>query len=263
MLELDWSTLVFQFVNFAVLLVGLNFFVFRPLRRKLSERGKVIADTLQDARDQEAEAHKLRTTWEERMRQVEQQAEAIIQAAEQEAKEKSAALLRQAREHMDRLTEEMRLDLGRQRDELVAQHYDDLLDAVIALAGNVVQSVTTRRAHDDLVTNFCASIYQLPPSEVQEYRRVMAERMPSAVVITPAPLSPEQTKTLADTLSSLIDRHVELHVQVDQSLIAGLQVRLADKLIDNSVRHQLERIRERVRHDLIAQLGAASEHGRS
>jgi F-type H+-transporting ATPase subunit b len=258
MLDLDGATLLFQIVNFLVLLWLLNRFLFRPLRQKLGERRTTISDTLQNARDQEVEAAQLRKIWEERQRQAELQAEEILQQAQREAEERRAELLEEARLQMDRLMEDMRSDLERQRDELLAVSYDDILDAIINLSGNVVQSVTTRRTHDDLVTNFAASIFQMPQSAVEEYRRLMVGRVPTAFVTTPVPLTPDQTRTLADTLSSLIDRRVELQVHVEPELVAGLQVRLADKLIDNSVRNQLNRIRERVRQDLMARMGATT-----
>lgn len=261
MLELDWATLLFQIINFVVLVAGLGYFLFRPLRRKLSERGQIIAETLQRARDQEAETQQLREQWEERMRTVEQQAEEILRRAQVAASQRSADLLEETRMRIDRLTDEMRADLYRRRDEVVAQHYDEILDAIIDLSGSAVRSVTTRRTHDDLVTNFCASIYQMPQEEIDLFRRVMVERVPHAFVSTPVALTQHQTKTLADTLSSLIDRHVELQVGIQPELVAGIQVRLADRMIDNSVRQHLNRIRNRVRQDLVSRMGAEAQHG--
>ena len=258
MLDLDWATLLFQIVNFVVLLAILNRFLFRPLRSKLNERGRIISETLQQARDQEAEVAALRSQMEEQLRQMEQQKEELLQAARLEAAQRGEELVQDARERVARLSEEMHSDLDRQRNEIVVRNYDGILDSIISLAGNVVQSVTTRRTHDDLVTNFAASIYQMPQADVQEYRRLMTGRVPTAFVTTPVALSPEQTQTLADTLSSLIDRRVELQVMVDPALIAGIQVRLADKLIDNSVRQRLVRIRDRVRGDLVSRLGASA-----
>jgi F-type H+-transporting ATPase subunit b len=260
MLQLDWATLAFQTINFLVLLWLLNRFLFKPLRGKLDERGRTIAEDLQSARSQEAEAALLRTEWEERRRTVEGEAEEILQTSRREATEMSAELFEEARTRLDRLTEEMRLDLVRQRNEIIVQQYDGILDTIITLSGNVVQSVTTRRTHDDLVTNFCASIYQMSQTDIDEYRRLLAGRIPTAFVSTPVALTAEQSQTLADTLSSLIDRRVELQVSIDPELVAGIQVRLADKLIDNSIRQQLDRIRERVRRDLIAQMGASAQH---
>ena len=63
LLRPDWTALLLQIFNFIILLVALNFFLFRPLRSKLQERSRVIAETLQSARDQEAEAAQLRDRW--------------------------------------------------------------------------------------------------------------------------------------------------------------------------------------------------------
>lgn len=255
MLEIDLPTLLFQVLNFVALLLILNYLVFKPLRAKLTERGRTISDTLQAAQDQEAEAARMRHEWEVRREQAEREAEEIIRAAEAEAERRAARILEDARIRLDHISEEMRDDLARQRDEILARHYDEVLNTVMALAGNVVQAVTTRRAHDDLVTNFCASIFQIPQPEIEAYRHVMAGRAATARVETPVALTDEQTKTLTDTLSSLIDRRVELQVTVNPALIAGLSVRLADRLIDNSIRQQLVGIREHVRSDLMQRAG--------
>ena len=256
MLELDWQAILQQVINFAALLALLYFFLFRPLRAKLDERGRAVADTLQNARDQEADAARLRSEYERRLHELREQADDIIARARQEASESGAEMLGDARRRIDRLTDDMRLDLARQRDETVAQNYDNILDSIIDVSANVVQSVTTRRTHDDLVQNFCASIYRLPQEEVEEYRRAVEGRHPVAVVTTPVPLSPEQTKTVSDTFSSLLDSQVELQVRVVPELVAGIQVRVANTLLDNSVRHQLNRIRDRVQRDLVSRMEA-------
>jgi len=256
MLDLSWSTFLLQVLNFAALLAILYFLLFRPLRSKLNERDRAVAEALQNARDQEVEANRLRAEWERRINNIREEADEIIGRAEQEAFQRRNELMEETRARIERLTEEMRADLLRQRDEVVALNYDGILDAIIDLSANVIQSVTTRRTHDDLVQNFAASIYRMPQDEVDEFRRTMAGRHPVAVVTSPVALSADQAKTLSDTLSSLIDRQVDLQVRIVPELVAGIQVRLADKLMDNSVRQQLDRIRDRVRRDLVARLSA-------
>ncbi len=251
----DLGTLLWQILNFVLLLVVLNVLVFRPLRTRLNERGRTLSDKLQTAQDEEAEATRLREEWERRRNQAERQAEEIIRAAEVDAERRAAEIISDARQRLDEITEEIRNDVLRQRNEILARHYDELLDSMIALSANVVQAVTTRRTHDDLVNNFCANIYQMPQEQVDEIREAMSDRVPSAHIRTPVELSEEQTKTVEDTLSSLIDRRVELHVTVDRALIAGIQARLADHLIDNSLRQQLLDIRKRVQDSLIEEMG--------
>jgi F-type H+-transporting ATPase subunit b len=258
MLNFDPANLAFQVLNFLVLLAILYYFLFRPLRSKLNERSRDVAEALQNARDQEAEAARLRAEYEQRLHGLREEADDIIARARQEAAQRGAELMEETRRRIDRLTADMREDLMRQRNEVVAQNYEDMLEAIVDLSANIVQSVTTRRTHDDLVQNFAASIYRLPPEEVNEYRRALEGRFPVAVVTTPVALTADQTQTLTDTLSSLADRHVELQVRVAPELVAGIQVRLANRLLDNTVRQQLNRIRERVREDLVERMGASA-----
>jgi len=259
MLDLDWRTLLFQILNFGAIMLILAKLVFQPLRSKLAERGQTISDALQAAQDQEAEAERHRAHWEARRAQAEADGEEIIRAAEARAQERAAQILREAREQLDRLTEEMRTDLDHERDEIISQHYEDILEGVMALSANVIRSVTTRRTHDDLVANFVATILRTPPEQVEDYRTAMAGRVPAAFVTTPVALSPDQAKTLADALSSLLDRRVEVREAVDPSIIAGIQVRIADQLMENSIRQQLLQIRDAVRVDFVSKQGLNSQ----
>ncbi|MFO7696908.1 MAG: F0F1 ATP synthase subunit delta [Anaerolineae bacterium] len=247
MLDLDWRTLLFQIINFGVLVAILAWLVFKPLKSKLAERGQTISDALQSAQDQEAEAARLRAHWEERRAQAEAHGEEIIRAAETRAQERSAQILSEARLQLDRLTEDMRTDLNHERDEIVSLQFEEILEGVMALSANVIRSVTTRRTHDDMVANFVAGILRTPQEQVQEYRTSMTGRVPTAFVTTPVPLTPEQSRTIADAVSSLLDRRVEIRDSVDVNIIAGIQVRLADRLVENSIRQQLVQIRDKVR----------------
>jgi len=258
MLDLDFASLAYQIINFVALLALLYYFLFKPLRRKLHERQQAVAELLQEARDREMQASRLQAEWEERMSALQQEADDTLARAQKEATQKRTEILEETRIRVERLTENMRNDLLRERDEILAQNYEAILDTIIDLSGNVVQSVTTRRTHDDLVQNFCASIYRLPQEDINQYRAAMAGRHPVAVVVTPVALTADQTKTLSDTLSSLVDRQIELQVRVEPQLVAGIQVRIADKLVDNSIRQQLSRIRDRVRQDLTGRMGESA-----
>lgn len=64
----------------------------------------------------------------------------------------------------------------------------------------------------------------------------------TAEVVSAQPLSPEQERRLAATLSEAEGRTVRLRTRTDPSLIGGLVVRLGSRMIDTSVRTKLGRI---------------------
>jgi len=256
MLDLDLTTLIFQIANFLVLLLGLRLLLFKPISKLIEERARELADLRATARDHESRAAAMESQWQERLGNAEAEAEALRQAALRDANTQAEDVLRETRHRAEHLAEQLHDELHEQHNRAVVQQYDTLMDTIMDVAANVVRSVTTRRTHDDLVANFCANMYQTPPDQVDEYRRRMADRVPTAFVSTPVPLTPEQLKAVTDALSAVVDRHVDVQVQVAPELIAGLQVRMVDKLSDNSVQQQLTSIRESARQQLLTHVDA-------
>ena len=80
--------------------------------------------------------------------------------------------------------------------------------------------------------------------------RVLAhQNIVRAAVTSAAPLSPEKTKVLEDSLSKVTGKKVELQVSVDPELIGGVVARIGSTVYDGSVKTQLARLR----HELVEQ----------
>lgn len=79
------------------------------------------------------------------------------------------------------------------------------------------------------------------PNLLQVLRARLAEARGevSAEVTSAQPLTPEQARRLADTLSAQVGKAIRLQTRVDPSLIGGLVVRLGSRMIDTSIRAKL------------------------
>ena len=65
-----------------------------------------------------------------------------------------------------------------------------------------------------------------------------------AEVTTAAPLSPEKTKALEESLSKVTGKKVEISVSVDPDLLGGVVARIGSTVHDGSVKTQLTRMRQ-------------------
>ena len=65
-----------------------------------------------------------------------------------------------------------------------------------------------------------------------------------ADVTSAAPLSPEKTRALAESLSTVTGKKVELSVSVDPELLGGVVARIGSTVYDGSVKTQLTRMRQ-------------------
>jgi F-type H+-transporting ATPase subunit delta len=86
----------------------------------------------------------------------------------------------------------------------------------------------------------------LVPDLASAYRgRLHAhQNIERATVTSAAPLSPEQTKALTESLSKVTGKNIELSVTVDPSLMGGVVATIGSTVYDGSVRTQLSRMRQ-------------------
>lgn len=87
----------------------------------------------------------------------------------------------------------------------------------------------------------------LPDLAIAYRERLMAhQNIVRAEVTSAAPLSPEKTKALEESLSKVTGKKVELSVSVDPELLGGVVARIGSTVYDGSVRAQLRKMREQL-----------------
>lgn len=86
----------------------------------------------------------------------------------------------------------------------------------------------------------------LVPDLAEAFReRLLAhQNIVRAEVTSAAPLSPEKTKALEDSLAKATGKKVELSVSVDPSLLGGVVAKIGSTVYDGSVKTQLQRMRQ-------------------
>lgn len=78
-------------------------------------------------------------------------------------------------------------------------------------------------------------------------------------VTTPAPLSDDAARSLADNLRNRLGREPVLHRSVDPTMIGGVRLKIGDQLLDASLSTRLRRLRERMAENGAPQVRAAAE----
>lgn len=88
-------------------------------------------------------------------------------------------------------------------------------------------------------------LHYLPDLAVAYRERLLAhQNVVRAEVTSAAPLSPDKTKALEDSLSEVTGKTVELSVRVDPELLGGIVAKIGSTVYDGSVKTQLQRMRQ-------------------
>ncbi len=116
---------------------------------------------------------------------------------------------------------------------------------------SMMQAIAAAMALSAQVTKLLVLLAQsgkmplLPELAVAYRERLLAhQNIVRAEVTSAAPLSPEQTRALEESLSKVTGKKVELSVGVDPALLGGVVATIGSTVYDGSVKTQLQRMRQ-------------------
>nr|ACJ66835.1 ATP synthase F0 B subunit [uncultured bacterium pSY1435] len=140
-MTVDWKLVLFELINFGVLVLLLGRFVFRPVKRTLEQRRADIAEREQQTSAREQAAAQLREHYEVALRRIEQSSNERVEAALSEAKTRAEALIDEAREHAREraLAAEVELAAGRRR--ALEQFRVEVMSLATEAAGRVIREI--------------------------------------------------------------------------------------------------------------------------
>lgn len=260
MLSLDLTTVIFQLVNFVVLVVILNRALFQPVLRRAAERAEEKDRLMRELAEERQVIAALRADLEQKQAQLEEEKEQCIARIHEEAEADRLELLKGARAEAEQILVEAQADAYRMRQQAMDEFHDQLVVAILDISGTLIRRVAPPAVHDALVQGLSDRIREMGRSEmdrVEAMRRSLGDREALAHVACARELTGEQEAQLARTLTALADRHVNIELNISPELVAGLRVRLGDTVIDNSLAGQLEELRYQASLALREQMNSA------
>lgn len=243
-LGINLGYLVVQILNFLILMFILNWWIYGPVVKLLTERRERIAKGLEDAR-----------VASEARENAEKEAEKIIA----EAQTKSSEVVREAAVKAEEAGRDIKAaadaDVAKAREDALAQGeqernriLSDVRGQVAALAMAATQKLVgealTDKRQRTLIDEFFSGV-KSGKVVVLEGEKVDGD---SAVVTSALPLTKKESDTVKqEVVAKLGSKKADVSFDVDPSILGGLVVRVGDKVLDGSVSGQLESMRQNLR----------------
>jgi F-type H+-transporting ATPase subunit b len=154
----DVPKLIFQVINFLLLLYLLNRFLFKRVFSLLDERQSKIERGLEDAESAARDRELARAEREAAVAEARKEAQALIARSNKMAEDARNEILAEARTQAEKLTEKARDEIIAEKEKAMAeirsQVADLALDAAAKLVGSQMDGPTQRR----LVERFLAEV---------------------------------------------------------------------------------------------------------
>jgi len=151
MLDIQWSTIIFQIINFLILLVILTRFLYQPVVRTMRQRQAAIAAQLQHADQRVAEADAERERLAQAIEQANLQSEQLLARTRAEAAAERARLIETARNDAARYREEAQLAMQEQERLALSRLEARIRASAVTIAGSLVRQAAGLAVHQALL----------------------------------------------------------------------------------------------------------------
>jgi F-type H+-transporting ATPase subunit b len=234
-------TFLFQVINFLVLVVVLQWLLYRPLRDAIDRRREANARAQADAEAARREAGALEATLSQQLAELEQKRGAVLREARERAETERQALVADAEGAIRRRREEVEQELGRERDEAVRSLRAELVHSAAEMAARLLREASDLELHRQLAGRLVEELRRVPEEERGRLRGEWDDGE-AANVETAAELDGEVLKELGGAIDALAGRPIPLSVQVRPALLGGVRLRIGGHVWDASLAGRLEEL---------------------
>jgi F-type H+-transporting ATPase subunit b len=239
-LELNWSTVVLEILNFLILVWILKHFLYQPVLDVIARRRAGIEKRLADAETRHAEAASLQEQYEGRLAEWDkerQQARAEL-ARELEAErtrklEELQTALEQEREKVRVAGERRQADALRKLEETALLH-------ATRFTTRLLQQAAGPELEARLVDLAIAGLTALPAERIADLRNSYGKSPGGIRVASAFPLADDQQQRLGQALASIAGTDIPQHFEQDSSLLAGVRISIGAWVLGVNLQDELK-----------------------
>ena len=136
---------VIQFLSFAILLVVVFVFAYKPVKKILKKRADFVENEIKEARENNLTAQRSIDEAKEIVASSKVQASAIIQKAEQQGQEQYDALIAQAKDEVVMMKKDAEKDIERAKEEAL----QDIRNEMVKVALGASEEILKREVDND------------------------------------------------------------------------------------------------------------------
>ena len=150
-LGISLPTLIAQIVNFLILLGLLYLVAYKPIMRIFDERSNRIKESMEQTDIIKEQAANAEAEFKKRLEAAGREGQELISRAIRTGEEAKQKVHQDARKEAETIIEKARLDIQRERDEVIDELRKEFSDLTIEAAGKVIERSLDKEAHRELI----------------------------------------------------------------------------------------------------------------
>lgn len=247
-MELSWTTFVLEAINFLVLVWLLKRLFYVPVKRAITERRAAVQKTLQDAEKARLDAEDLKSKYEGRLQEWEQEKERQRDEFRTELNEERVRQLKLIENSLKMEREKAEVREQKQAAERRANEEKQAIHQALQFASRLLGDLASQELEGRIVDLTLGHI----ASETDRLPNTFAPQSKdnhSVTVRTAYPLTESRQSALAATLKQRFGADLPITFNVDQRLLAGLEIAIGSYVLRANLRDELEYFSSEKNHE--------------
>jgi F-type H+-transporting ATPase subunit b len=243
-MKFDLWTILFQIINFVVLLFILKRLLYRPIREIMQKRKELVEKTLAEADAAKNEARMMREKCEREMEGLNDMKAQMADEMKAEVEAERERLLEEAKDKAHIMVEKEKAILEKERKKFEEELKETAVEAVSVLAARLLRDLSDGDLQRSIYGRLMDDTGRIS-SHIMEAGKGQGEV--TLEVSSAYPLSEDELDVLRKSIESQVSKKVVISTSVDDSLIAGAKVSVYDTVFDTSLKGQIEALKQRLR----------------
>ena len=157
----DYGLQIWTLITFAVLLVLLAKFAFKPIAEALDRRGQLIKAQLDDAQKSRVEAKKLMEDYQKQIAEARMEAGKVIEEARQLGEKVRKEVVDKANSEASAIVSRSQEEIIRQKEKGIQEMKDTIASLSVQIAGRVLEKEVNVATHKQLVESFISDLAKI------------------------------------------------------------------------------------------------------
>lgn len=250
---IDWYTIIFQIINFLILVFLLRHFLYKPITSFMNEREQKILQREKEAERMKKEAEEEILAYRRKNEELEETEEEIMARAHKEAEQEKNRLLNEARLDVDETRTRWQADLEREKETFIVELRRRIGHQACLVARHCLGDLADARLEELTWSQFLKKLAHLPDEERDQLRVALADRDGRVVLHSAFDTGDKQVKELETALAELLppgDNKLEVTTRLEPDLICGLELESGGYRVAWNVDSYLKDVEEQILKEL-------------
>lgn len=152
-----WQILI-SLANLLIMFFILKRFLFKPVKKVVSERQQQVDKLYGDAEESRNAAAEMKREYEERLAAAREEADGLVRSAVQTAQRRSDAIVSDASSQASHIKQKAEEEIAQERRQMLLDVRGEISDIAVSIASKVVGREVNKQDHDSFVDEFIRNV---------------------------------------------------------------------------------------------------------